>query len=149
MKYLIIFFIAFFCLSNLSAQPKYPCDLYIDGFGFLGLSNDVNLNDTIRKAHSSNVYFRFVLFDPRGKSYMEIYKDNKLYAKGYYENSLDTLKDYASAFQTGETLSKIEVFKYFHPLKNGEWLELEKGKYVRRKYVMGIVDKREIVNQNR
>jgi hypothetical protein len=125
----------------LRAQPKYPCELYIDGFGFLALSNNVNLNDTAKFVHSSNVYFRFVLFDPRGRSYFEIYKNNKLYAKGYYENSLDTLKDYASAVPIDGKPSKIEVVKYFRPLKNGEWVELVKGKYVKRRYDMGVIDK--------
>ncbi len=143
MKYLFVGFILFFNCFCLHAQPKYPCDVYIDGFGFLGLSNDVSLNDTTRIVHSSNVYFRFVLFDPRGKSYFEIYKNNKLYAKGLYENSLDTLKDYTSAVPIDGKASKIEVVKYFRPLKNGEWLELIKGKYVRRKYNMGIIDKPE------
>jgi len=137
MKYFIFIFLVFF-YSTLRAQSKYPIDLYMAGYGYLALTNDINLNDTVQVIHSENVYFRFVLFDPKGKSYFEIYKDKKLFSKGYYENSLDTLKTYTSAVPIGGKPSKIEIHKYFQPLKNGEWIELVKGKYIKKKYNMGI-----------
>jgi len=72
-----------------------------------------------------------------GKSYCEVYKNKKLYEKGYYENSLDTLKRYSSSVKGKGRRGKISVMKYFEPLKNGAWIETMKGKIKRRNYEMG------------
>jgi len=104
---------------------------------YIRLSDNLKLNDTVTIVHSPNTYFRFVFFDTMGKSYCEVYKNKKLYEKGYYENSLDTLKRYSSSVKGKGRRGKISVMKYFEPLKNGAWIETMKGKIKRRNYEMG------------
>ncbi len=125
--------------SFCKGQAKYPVDLNIQGIGMLSLTDDLVLRDTFNMKYGENTHLKFVIFDPRGKSYFEVFKKDKLFAKGYFENSLDTLKEYTSAIPIHGKPTKIEVYKYFKPLKNGEWTELYNGKYVTRKYVLGVL----------
>ncbi len=135
LSYFIIFS-SFLC----KAQAKYPIELNIAGVGMLSITNDIVLNDTFKIQYSENTRLKFVIFDPMGKSYFEVFKNNKLFAKGYFENSLDTLKDYTAAIPINGQPTKIEVLKYFKPLKNGKWVESINGKYVTRKYNMGVIE---------
>ncbi len=80
------------------------------------------LYDTVLFEKSNKEKFRFVFFDKLGKCYSERYVNGKLFQKGYYENSLDTLKRYVSSRNLNGPGSKIIVQKYFEPLKNGSWV---------------------------
>jgi hypothetical protein len=121
-------------------QSKWPIPIYLEKYGvYLRLTNDVNLNDTAKIPFSEDIFFRVVLFDARGKSYFEAYKNNKLYEKGYLENSLDTLKKYTVSIG-GVHDKKVKVIQYFQPLKNGLWYETVKGKLVKKRYHMGIAE---------
>lgn len=123
---------------NSFGQAKWPIPIYFEKYGvYRHLTNDVNLNDTAKIFFTDEIFFKLVLFDGRGKSYFEVYKNNKLFEKGYFENSLDTLKKYSVSIG-GIRDKKIKVIQYFQPLKNGIWLETVKGKVVRKKYNMGI-----------
>ena len=95
--------------------------------------------DTITYNFSGREYFRFVFFDPRGKCYCERYLNKKLYEKGYYENSLDTLKTYAAKVGGHGRSSKVFVVKFFQPLKNGEWTTFKNGVAEHTRYDMGVV----------
>lgn len=79
-----------------------------------------------------------VFYDTKGKCYCERYVNGRLYQKGNYENSLDTLKRYVSDRNLKGKRSPITVQKYFEPLKNGEWITYEKGKQVKENYLLGI-----------
>lgn len=140
MKKIILIILILVCQKNLIGQPKWPIPMYLPEYGvYLKITNDVNLNDTAKIPFSQNTYFRFVFKDSRGKSYCEVYRNNKLYEKGYYENSLDTLKKYSSAAKMNNTTGgKIKVSKYFQPLKNGEWIETKRSKFIKKNYEMGI-----------
>ena len=129
-------------LETRNQQATWPIDIYIPEYGYFKLNNDVKMQDTIKIVHSENIFFKFVFFSPKGKSYCEVYKKNKLYEKGYYENSLDTLKVYAIGRSAdGTRVTKIQIHKYFQPLKNGQWTILENGKTTRKKFLLGIEEK--------
>ncbi len=131
-------FISLVFSSKLCWSQTWSIPIYFPEYSrYIRLSNDVRLNDTVTFVHSPNIYFRFVFFDKMGKSYCEVYKKKKLYEKGYYENSLDTLKRYSSSVKGRGKRGKISVLKYFEPLKNGVWIETVKGKLKRKNYAMG------------
>lgn len=111
----------------------------MDEYGYIVTDGNIKIGDTVKIKYSSNTYFKFVFFNNIGKSYCEIYKDFKLYKKGYFESSLDTLKKYSYTRGVVPSFNKIYVFKYFQPLKNGIWDEYRNGKcYKRRVFDMGI-----------
>lgn len=133
----IIIVSAFICYHTI-AQSKWPIPIYLKKYGvYLRLTNDVNLNDTAKIPFSEDIFFRLVLFNAKGKSYFEAYKNNNLYEKGYFENSLDTLKKYSVSIG-GIHDKKVKVIKYSQPLKNGTWYEADKGKLTSKRYSMGI-----------
>jgi hypothetical protein len=137
MKLLLLSFLFLNLTSN--AQRKWPVSIFLPEYGvYLSITNDVNLNDTATIKFSATTYFKFFFFDTRGKSYCETYRNNKLYEKGYYENSLDTLKKYSVAIGDGKS-SNYRILRYFQPLKHGEWWETVKGKLVKKEYDMGIL----------
>ena len=139
MKLNLILFLLILSTNTFSQNVKWPIPFYFNEYSrYCRLDDKVNLNDTFIFKHSSNIYFKFVLFEEKGKSYMEVYKNNKLYEKGYYENSLDTLKIYSKRLSSIKANGKIYVLKYFEPLKNGVWLETKNHKAVQRKYSMGV-----------
>jgi hypothetical protein len=136
--FFLIFVIVFNC--NLFSQSKWPVAFYFPDYKvYLRLTNNVSLNDTATIKYSENIFFKIVLFDSLGKSYCEVYKRNKLYEKGYYENSLDTLKRYTSPVIVGGRTDKIiTISKYFQPLKNGIWYETMNGVLIEKKYKLGV-----------
>lgn len=139
----IIFHLCFFIFVtvNINGQAKWPIPIYFENYGvYHRLNNEVNLNDTTIISYSEDIYFKVVLFDTKGKSYFESYKKKRLFEKGYFENSLDTLKKYSISVG-GHNDRKMSVIKYFHPIKNGNWLETDKGKLVKKYYEMGILKK--------
>ena len=124
--------------SGTQAQAKWPVPIFFEKYGrYHRLTNDVKLFDTTIIEDTENRYFRLVLFDGRGKSYFEAYLKNQLIEKGYFENSLDTLKKY-STILGGKQNKRLKILAYFHPLKNGIWLERKNGKLIEKKYNMGI-----------
>jgi hypothetical protein len=123
-----------FCYS----QRMYPIDLYIPELGYLTLTNDLKLKDTVTYVHSRKAYFKYVIFDPRGEAYFEVYKNGKLFSKGNYKNSVDTFKAKASPINYSGKGAQDKVHEYFTPVKHGEWLELVGNRYVTKRYNMGI-----------
>ncbi len=103
--------------------------------------NIPKLGDTLLYKLSSKETFKFVLFDTKGRSYCERYVNNKLFQKGNFENSIDTLKRYVSGRGLNGKSSAIRVQKYFEPLKNGEWITYNKGKKIIETYLLGIRQK--------
>jgi hypothetical protein len=119
-----------------------PIHLSEYGGSYWNLPDSMKLGDTVRVVYSANIYFKFVLIDYRGASYCEVFKNNKLYEKGYYLNSLDTLKTYTSTRDpglNGRGKGK-KILAYFEPLRNGEWIIYKNGKPIVRKYIKGIED---------
>ena len=136
-KYTFILFCVLI-LNNLCSGQKWPVPIYFPEYSrYITLSDEVNLNDTIIINHSQTIFFKFVFFDAKGKSYCEVYKNKKLYEKGFYENSLDTLKRYSSSVKGGRRRGRIFILKYFEPVKHGKWIETEKGKLKKKVYDMG------------
>jgi hypothetical protein len=105
----------------------------------ISVETSFKIGDTILWKYTSNEFFKFVLFDPKGKCYCERYINKKLYQKGYYENSLDTLKKYVASLYIHGKSSKLSVLKFFEPLKNGEWITYEKGTIKKELWVKGIL----------
>jgi hypothetical protein len=130
------------CVITLSAfsQVRYPVPLLLDEeYGFISIPNSVALMDTATYRFSSSVNCKYVIFDPKGKSFFQFFKGKLLIAEGYYINSLDTLKDYTSCANCPPTARRIEVFQYFRPLKNGNWKEFINGSYEDRLYEKGVL----------
>jgi hypothetical protein len=95
--------------------------------------------DTLYYNKGEREDFKFVFYDNRGKCYCERYINKKLYEKGYYENSPDTLIRYVSVrFSTGKS-SPRKAQRYFQPLKNGIWTVYRGGKEVKEEYFMGVL----------
>lgn len=137
-KYIIL--LPFFFISSFASAQytvKLPIPIYIKAYGVEILEVE-KIGDTIDYEKSSIERFKFVFYDLKGKCYMERYVNNKLSEKGYYENSLDTLKRYVSGRNNNGTTSPIYVQSYFEPLKNGLWLTYKYGKEKKEEYVMGI-----------
>lgn len=140
---LIITLLGIACSFNCISQAKWSIPIFFENFGrYHYFTNDVNLNDTTIVKDSKNTFFKIVLFDSKGKCYFEAYKNNKIIEKGYYENSLDTLKKYSTQVGSGGKKT-LKILKYFYPLKNGDWYEYKKGKIIKSRYDMGIVIKDE------
>ena len=115
-----------------------PVPIYFSEYGVTVLEID-KLGDTLHYNKSGKESFRFVFYDKRGKCYCERYVNNVLKEKGYYENSLDTLKRYTSSrFSNGKS-SPMKVQKYFQPLKDGEWIIRKRNREVKVIYSMGIL----------
>jgi hypothetical protein len=77
----------------------------------------------------------------KGRMSIEVFvEDSILFCKGGYLESLDTLKAYTQSFYLDEDKTVIEVFKYFEPLKEGDWYFYDgKGNFLRREeYKRGI-----------
>jgi hypothetical protein len=109
--------------------PEYRVEIYTNS----------RLNDTLNYRISNNEHFRFVFFDEKGKCYCERYIKNKLYQKGFYENSLDTLRRYVSSRDGSGQHSPIKVQQYFQPLKNGVWITYKGSKKIKETYSMGVL----------
>lgn len=109
--------------------PEYRVEIYAAS----------HLGDTLSYRVSSKEDFKFVFFDEKGKCYCERYIKKKLYQKGFYENSLDTLKRYVSSRDGSGQHSPIRVQQYFQPLKNGEWVTYKDGKQIKENYLMGVL----------
>ena len=99
------------------------------------------LEDTINYNKNETERFKFVFYDRRGRSYCEYYKNNKLYQKGFFENSLDTLSMYVSSRNSRGKTSQIKVWKYFEPLKNGDWFTYDSLGMFTENYNLGIREK--------
>jgi len=107
--------------------PKYGVEIW-----------NPKINDTLFYNKSSKEDFRFVFASTKGQCYCEKYVFKKLFEKGYFENSLDTLKRYVSGrFSSGRS-TQIIVQRYFEPLKNGNWIKYINGKEIHERYRSGI-----------
>jgi hypothetical protein len=98
------------------------------------------LGDTIYYEKNSVEKFKFVFSDRRGKCYCERYVRNKLFQKGNYENSLDTLKRYVSSRSNHGITSPIKVQCFFEPLKDGLWITYKNNKQIKEEYKLGIME---------
>ena len=140
--YLLSLLIALKSTAQNNSQWLIPIHLSDYGGSYWRLPDSMKLNDTIRINYSATIYFRFVFFDSRGASYCEVFKNNKLYEKGYYLNSLDTLKTYTSNRNpglNGRGKGK-KILAYFEPLRDGEWIIYKNGKFIVKKYIKGVED---------
>jgi hypothetical protein len=125
--------------KTVTAQRKWPIPLFFPSYGvYINLTNDINLNDTAKIIISQKIYFKLVLKNSSGESYCQVYRNNKIFEKGYYVNSLDTLKKYLIPNSNKNRPGKIEVINYFQPLKNGEWLETIGKDLVIKHYLNGV-----------
>jgi len=97
-----------------------------------------SFDDTVKYNKSSKEDFKFIFLDFKGKCYCERYLNGKLYQKGNFESSIDTLKRYVSGRDLTGKLSSIKVQRYFEPLKNGEWVTYKNGKEIKEVYILGI-----------
>ncbi|MCU0322683.1 MAG: hypothetical protein MUE72_09720, partial [Chitinophagaceae bacterium] len=81
----------FIFFSTFSKSQK--IDLLFQGYTFFfTLPENLKLGDTAILKINSRDYVKVVFFDFRGSSYFESYESKKLKEKGFYANSLDTLK---------------------------------------------------------
>jgi hypothetical protein len=131
----MLFICIFLCSAKGLAQER--ISIYFSEY-YLSVNMIPKLGDTLRSNRSSKEYFKFIFYNTKGKCYCERYINNKLYEKGYYESSLDTLKRYIYGKNLGGKYSPIRVKKYFEPLKNGEWIVYKNGQKHKEVFVMGI-----------
>jgi hypothetical protein len=123
--------------TSIFSQENYQPDIYIPEVGFLGLT-EINLNDTLHIKITQKKSVVIIFSEYMGKSYFEYYHNGLVQSKGYFENSLDTLKMYHKSYDVLTKTDQISILKYFQPLKHGEWYERINGRLVRRVYKMGI-----------
>lgn len=97
------------------------------------------LGDTVYYEKSSIEKFKFVFYDFKGKCYCERYIKGKIFQKGNYENSLDTLKRYTSGRTNHGVTSPIAVQSFFEPLKNGIWVTYNNNQEIKEEYIMGLL----------
>jgi len=97
------------------------------------------LGDTVYYEKSSIEKFKFVFYDSMGKCYCERFVKGKIFQKGSYENSLDTLKQYVSGRTNHGITTPITIRSYFEPLKNGLWITYQNNKEIKEEYIMGVL----------
>src|SRR5688572_20284672 len=135
---MIKYLLAFFFLISIQDFIEYSentLPVYFPEYG-VTINRISKLSDTLTYNKSSKENFRFVFFNNKGKSYCERYLGGKLYQKGYYENSLDTLKRYVSGRFSDGQKSSIRIQQYFQPLKNGEWITYKDKRELKQVYLM-------------
>lgn len=99
------------------------------------------LGDTVYYEKSAIEKFKFVFYERMGKCYCERFIKGKIFQKGNYENSLDTLKQYVSSRNNHGATSPITVRTYFEPLRNGIWVTYKGKKEIKENYIMGLLQK--------
>ena len=142
MKSIFIFLAIVFIQSNIKIEDKI-IPIYFREYG-IEIRTITQLGDTIYNRKNSKEHFKFVFYDIKGKCYCERFINGKLYEKGNFANSLDTLKSYKSGIDLEGKFSPITVYKYFEPLKDGNWIVYEKGKEKKVKYIMGTLVKNDL-----
>jgi hypothetical protein len=145
LKQSVLLFLCIF-LFSFKGYSQTPIEIYFPEYS-VTIREIPKLGDTLKHNYSSIEDYKFVFYDRKGKCYCERYINKKLYEKGTYENSLDTLKryTYGRSFD-GRGSAPIKVVTYFQPLKNGEWTISKDGKVIKKTYVMGIL-KEDLINQ--
>jgi hypothetical protein len=133
---ILITSVGIICIFGFINQSSTNIPIYIREFG-VEIREIEKLGDTLFYNKSGKEDFKFVFHDTKGQCSFERFINGKLYQKGHYVNSLDTLKRYVSSRNTHGKSSAILVQKYFEPLKNGEWIETVKGRIKRKNYEMG------------
>ena len=132
---LISLSIFFVCTTCYTQEPSIK--ILLPQFGtYFDLPNNYKIGDTLTWKISKGKIIRMVFFNYMGNSYSEAFNKGILMEKGYYENSLDTLKTYSSPYKRGKR-GPIRVLKYFEPIKNGLWLEIKNGKLTKVTYRQG------------
>ncbi len=96
--------------------------------------------DTLKYFFGDSSYILIKLHDCEGASSFVIYNNKKdIKSSGFYSKSLDTLKKYVSVYDYSGNLVRIEVLKYFEPLKESDWYYYENKKLIRKeKYKLGV-----------
>ena len=138
MKSILFALLIALSLAAINKQEKIP--IYFQEFGIQIRSID-KLGDTIYNKKSSKENFKLVFYDIMGKCYCERFINGKLYEKGNFINSLDTLKSYISGRDIDGNSTPKRVYKFFEPLRDGEWVIYEKGKERKVKYILGSLVK--------
>ena len=127
-----------FSYNTISHQSDATVPIYFREYGITIREIKV-LGDTMLYNKSSKEIFKFTFVNTKGKCYCERYINGKIYQKGNYENSLDTLSRYISGRGSSGIRSPITVQKYFEPLKNGEWITYKGKQIVKESYLMGVL----------
>lgn len=130
--FVVLFFLIF---SKVNCQD---IPIYIPEYQ-ISILKISKLNDTINYKRSNVEYYKLVFFDFKGKAYFERYKFGKLLEKGWFTNSLDTLKKYITLRSAIDSRSSIKVQKYYQPLKDGTWIIYERGSAKSETYNAGII----------
>ncbi len=125
-----------FQFNVIGAQEPVP--IFFREYGII-IEKPLVVGDTLRYTKSSKETFKIVFEDTRGRCYFEKYLNGKIYQRGNFENSLDTLKRYVSGRDLNGRTAPFRVKKFFEPLKNGEWIIYNKGKATKERYVLGIL----------
>jgi hypothetical protein len=96
--------------------------------------------DTLKYFFNDSSYILIKLYDCDGVSSFVVYNNKRdIKVSGFYAKSLDTLKTYVPVYDFNGDVLRIEVLKYFEPLKEGNWYYYENRKLVRReKYKLGV-----------
>ena len=118
--------------------PQKAIPVYFKDYG-IEINEIPKLNDTIYYNKSDIEDFKIVFFDNKGKSYLERYIRKKIFEKGYFENSLDTLKQYSGGRDENGKSSEITIESYFEPLKNGYWITYKKKYTIKNNYLLGVL----------
>jgi len=134
------------CFFFLHAQDssKWELPIYFSDYPkiYVYLPDSSRLNDTLRVDYDRYFYFKIVFKNAKGECYFESYKNNRIYEKGSYINSLDTLKQYTSSRGTTTVLDEKRIgkriFRYFEPLRNGEWFLFADKGWIRKRYINGV-----------
>ena len=135
---ILIASVSIICMFGFINQNSTYIPIYIREFG-VEIREIEKLGDTLFYNKSGKEDFKFVFHDIKGQCSFERFINGKLYQRGQYVNSLDTLKRYVSSRNAHGKNSSISVQEYFEPLKNGEWITFKAGKKIKEIYIMGIL----------
>ena len=140
-RLLICLFFSFLFIK-VKGQSKWPIPIIFAQYKvhYIHLPDSLNMGDTIMISYDLRTKFKLVFFKGNGESYCEVYRNNVLFEKGFYLGSLDTLKSYISTRNPGRGYrgQGMRVFKYFEPLRHGEWILFRNGKALKKQYYKGV-----------
>lgn len=128
----------FFLLSLCKVSYAQQIEIYFSEFKTY--LRPQKCDDTLRYFTSDSSLILVKLDNCEGASSFVVFnKKKEIKFSGYYAKSLDTLKQYVGVYDYKGDVLRIEVLKYFEPLKDGNWFYYENGKLIRReKYKSGI-----------
>jgi hypothetical protein len=125
--------------SGLKGNSVKPLSIFIEEQHMYIDIKQLNRPDTFMLSDKRYLVISFKSY--RGASDFSVFgKKTKPELTGHYLDALDTFKSYITAVNPFTLESRLDIIKYFQPIKNGEWIYYnKKGKIIKKtEYTKGV-----------